>query len=259
MNHTANLAERFQAMPLIAILRGQRHEVVAPVVEALAGGGLCALEITMNTPGAAAQIAAALAVAQERLVIGAGTVTRMAELDDACAAGAQFIVTPIVVPDVILACRERGLPVFPGAFTPTEVHLAHQLGATMVKLFPAHRLGPDYVRDLKAPLPHVRLLATGGITPESVPAYANAGVDGFGLGSPLLAPERIRDGDWVWLKERAAQFCAAWVGRLRVTRLGDRESDARSPERAQEGSAGDGSVNRRPISAPTIRSATAPK
>lgn len=202
--------ERFRAMPLLAILRGQRPEVIEPVVEALVAGGFCALEITMNTPGAAAQICAAIAAAQGRLEVGAGTVTSLAELDDASTAGARFIVTPIVVPDVITVCAQRGLPVFPGAFTPTEVHRAHQLGATMVKLFPAHRLGPGYVRDLKAPLPHIRLLATGGITPESLPEYARAGADGFGLGSPLLAPERIATRDWIWLRERAAAFCAAW-------------------------------------------------
>src|SRR5690606_14152385 len=96
-----------------------------------------------------------------------------------------------VVPEVIAECVRRGLPVFPGAFTPTEIHQAHRLGATMVKLFPAHRLGPDYVRDLKAPLSSVRLLATGGITPESLREYAQAGADGFGIGSPLFSPAHL--------------------------------------------------------------------
>ena len=139
----------------------------------------------------------------------------MAELDEAQAARASFIVTPVIVPDVIGECVRRGLPVFPGAFTPTEVHHAHRLGATMVKLFPAHRLGPGYVRDLKAPLPSVRLLATGGITPETLPDYARAGGEGFGLGSPLLAPERLAAGDWAWLRKRAGSFCLAWKATLK--------------------------------------------
>ena len=201
---------RFATMPLIAILREQPIGRVDPVVRALIDGGFTALEITMNTPGAAAQIRAAGATAKSRLAVGAGTVTSLAELEEAHAAGASFIVTPVVVPEVIAECVRRGLPVFPGAFTPTEIHQAHRLGATMVKLFPAHQLGPGYVRDLKAPLSSVRLLATGGITPESLLEYVQAGVVGFGIGSPLFSPTHLAAGDWTWLRNRAAQFCAAW-------------------------------------------------
>jgi 2-dehydro-3-deoxyphosphogluconate aldolase/(4S)-4-hydroxy-2-oxoglutarate aldolase len=214
MSDQALNAARFASMPLIAILRGQPNCFVEPVVEALVDGGFTALEITMNSPGAVAQISAAITHAQGRMNIGAGTVTTVAELDEAQAAGASFIVTPVIVPDVIGECVRRGLPVFPGAFTPTEVHHAHRLGATMVKLFPAHRLGPGYVRDLKAPLSSVRLLATGGITPETLPEYARAGVEGFGLGSLLLTPERLSAGDWAWLRRRAESFCEAWKSTL---------------------------------------------
>ncbi|MBP6508755.1 MAG: bifunctional 4-hydroxy-2-oxoglutarate aldolase/2-dehydro-3-deoxy-phosphogluconate aldolase [Opitutaceae bacterium] len=210
MSDTVFNAVRFAAMPLIAILRGQPEHIVEPVVQALSEGGFTALEITMNSPGAVAQIRAAVAHLQGCMDIGAGTVTTLAELDEAASAGASFIVTPVIVPDVIGECVRRGLPVFPGAFTPTEVHQAHRLGATMVKLFPAHRLGPGYVRDLKAPLSSVRLLATGGITPETLPEYVHAGAEGFGLGSPLLAPERLAAGDWAWLQRRAESFCEAW-------------------------------------------------
>lgn len=208
-------ATRFAAMPLIAILRGQRPDVIEPVVQALADGGFAALEITMNTPGAAQQIRTAAAASDGRIAIGAGTVTSLAELDEAQAAGAGFIVTPVIVPEVIEECGKRGLPVFPGAFTPTEVFQAHRLGATMVKLFPAHRLGPGYVRDLKAPLSSVRLLATGGITPETLPDYVRAGADGFGIGSPLLPSARLEAGDWDWLRARAQEFCTAWKNSAR--------------------------------------------
>ncbi len=201
---------RFGKMPLIAILRGAAEGAVAPVVDALADGGILALEITMNTPDATRQIRRAREIAGERLAVGAGTVTCLRELDEACSAGASFIVTPVIDPEVIVACVQRSLPVFPGAFTPSEIHQAHRLGATMVKLFPANRLGPDYVHDLRAPLPTIPLLATGGITPESLPAYVNAGVAGFGLGSPLLDAARLRAEDWSWLRARAKEFCAAW-------------------------------------------------
>lgn len=199
---------QFATMPLVAILRGQRADNVVPAVHALAEGGFHALEITMNTPNATDQIRAASA--EKRMSIGAGTVTCLAELEQAHEAGAVFIVTPVVVPEVIAECLTRGLPIFPGAMTPTEVFTAHRLGATMVKLFPAHRLGPDYLRDLKAPLPSTRLLATGGITPETLPEYVMAGADGFGIGSPLFQSDRLQAGDWAWLRNRAAQFCSAW-------------------------------------------------
>lgn len=201
---------RFGAMPLVAILRGQRTEIIAPVVQALTEGGFTALEITMNSPAAIDQIRLAVALAKDHLTIGAGTVTKLAELDAAQAAGAGFIVTPAVVPEVISECIRRGLPVFPGAFTPTEILQAHCLGATMVKLFPAHRLGSDYLRDLKAPLPHVQVLATGGITPDNLPEFVNAGADGFGIGSQLFEPDRLDAKDWAWLKARAAQYCVVW-------------------------------------------------
>ncbi len=201
---------QFATLPLIAILRGQPTRVIAPVTEILAGSGFAALEVTMNTPDATDQIRVASAAAPAGLAIGAGTVTSLPELDAAQAAGASFIVTPAVVPEVILECVRRSLPVFPGAFTPTEILQAHRLGATMVKLFPAHRLGPGYVRDLKAPLSSVRLLATGGITPENLPEYVQAGVEGFGLGSPLLNSARLAAGDWDWLRDRAARFRSAW-------------------------------------------------
>ena len=116
---------------------------------------------------------------------------------------------PVKVTDVA-AGKTIALFALPGAFTPTEIFQAHRLGATRVKLFPAHRLGPDYLRDLKAPLSSIRLLATGGITPETLPAYSRAGADGFGIGSPLLQPDRLDAEDWDWLRTRAQEFCTAW-------------------------------------------------
>lgn len=204
-------ADRFGRMPLIGILRGLDHAMVEPAAHALADGGLVAIEITMNSPDACRQIELALACSGDRLGVGAGTVTSLGELDRAHAAGAAFIVTPAVVPEVIAECVRRKLPVFPGAFTPSEVHQAHRLGATMVKLFPANRLGPAYVRDLRGPFAAIPLLATGGITPEAIPEYVAAGAAGFGLGSPLLPAERIHSGDWEWVRNQAARFCSAWL------------------------------------------------
>ncbi|MCW5549280.1 MAG: bifunctional 4-hydroxy-2-oxoglutarate aldolase/2-dehydro-3-deoxy-phosphogluconate aldolase [Opitutaceae bacterium] len=197
-------------MPLIAILRNLAPSAVEPVALALRDAGITALEVTMNTPDAAAQIRAAAACVGNTAAVGAGTVTSLEELACAQAAGASFVVTPVVIPDVITACVRCGLPVFPGAFTPGEVFEAHRLGATMVKLFPASRLGPGYIRDLRGPFPKIPLLATGGITPETMPEYIAAGAAGFGISGPLFPPERVKAGDWAWVKNQAARFCAAW-------------------------------------------------
>lgn len=203
-------ASRFSNLPLIAILRGLPTAAVEPVALALRDAGFTALEVTLNTPDAANQIRQARACVGETVDVGAGTVTSLEELDQAQQAGASFVVTPALVPDVIAACVQRSLPVFPGAFTPSEVLAAHRLGATMVKLFPAHRLGPGYFRDLKGPFPHIRLLATGGITPESLPDYVLAGAAGFGIGGQLFPADRLAAGDWSGIRDRAARYRAAW-------------------------------------------------
>jgi 2-dehydro-3-deoxyphosphogluconate aldolase/(4S)-4-hydroxy-2-oxoglutarate aldolase len=206
----------FRAAPVVGILRGFTLEQSRRITEAVTEAGLTTLEVTLNTPGAAAQIRELSRLAGGKANIGAGTVTTVAQLDEALRAGASFIVTPVLVEDVIRACKERGVVVFPGAFTPTEVHRAWTLGANLVKIFPAQRLGPAYVKDLKAPLPEVRLLPTGGITLESIPAYRAAGADGFGVGSTLFDPARIAAGDWEWLSERAREFRLAARGTVEV-------------------------------------------
>lgn len=194
----------------MAILRGLATSAVEPAAQTLRDAGFPALEITMNTPDAAAQIRAAVACAGTTLAIGAGTVTSLEKLERAQVAGASFIVTPVVIPQVIAECVRRRLPIFPGAFTPSEVFEAHRLGATMVKLFPANRLGPGYLRDLRGPFPGIPLLATGGITPESMPEYIAAGASGFGIGGPLFPADRLAAGDWRWVQKQATRFCTAW-------------------------------------------------
>lgn len=201
---------RFLKRPLVAILRDLPAEAVRPAALAVRDAGFTALEITMSTPAAVEQIRAARAGVGDTADVGAGTVTTLDDLDKAEAAGASFVVTPAVVPEVITAAVHRGLPVFAGAFSPTEVLAAHRLGATMVKLFPAHRLGPDYLRDLRGPFPAIQLLPTGGITPDNLPAYFAAGAAGFGIGGALFPNDRTQVGDWAWIRARAASYCAAW-------------------------------------------------
>jgi 2-dehydro-3-deoxyphosphogluconate aldolase / (4S)-4-hydroxy-2-oxoglutarate aldolase len=116
----------------------------------------------------------------------------------------------VVVPEVIEGSRQRGVPVIPGAFTPTEIYQAWTLGATMVKVFPAEVLGPAFLRAVKAPLPQIRLMPTGGVTVETLGAFARAGADAFGVGGPLFAPDLVRAGDWPALESRARCFVGAY-------------------------------------------------
>jgi 2-dehydro-3-deoxyphosphogluconate aldolase/(4S)-4-hydroxy-2-oxoglutarate aldolase len=131
-------------------------------------------------------------------------------LQEARAAGAKFIVTPIVSAAVIESCVKDNIPIFPGALAPTEIERAWGLGATMVKVFPADVLGPGYFLRLSENLPQVRLMPTGGVDVASLPAYAAAGAAAFGVGTPLFRPERIASGDWEWLRHQARLFAKAY-------------------------------------------------
>ncbi len=198
-------------VPIVGILRGFWPSDAREIVAASIRGGLKNLEITMNTPGAADQIRAARCLAQGSMSIGAGTVMTIADLDLAQGAGAEFIVAPTAQPALIRECVRRGIPVFPGAFSPTEVAQAWDLGATMVKLFPAEIMGPKYIRAIKAPFPHIKLMPTGGVDLQTLDQYRRAGADAFGVGSPLFERARVEARDWQWIEARCREFTDAFL------------------------------------------------
>jgi|SRR5439155_906552 len=200
----------FQELPIVGILRGFTLEQMTEIVRAAIRGGLRNIEISMNTPGAARQLREAVTVAEGQLNIGAGTVTNLELLDQALNAGAAFVVTPTVEPKVIAECVNQKMPVFPGALSPTEVVRAWDLGAMMVKIFPAESVGPNYIRALKAPLPHIKLLPTGGVDLKTLPAFLKAGADGFGIGSPLFDRQRVESCDWTWVEAQCRAFAEAY-------------------------------------------------
>jgi len=208
--NTSFSSPRFESLPVIGILRGFNLQQLTEIVRAALRGGLANLEITMNTAAAAQQIREATALADGRVNIGAGTVTSLKLLDEALVSGASFIVTPTLDPSVVSRCMSEGVPVFPGAFSPTEVMRAWDLGATMVKIFPAETLGPGYIRALKAPLPHVKLLPTGGVDLATLPEFLKAGADGFGVGSPLFDRQRVAAQDWSWIEARCRSFAETY-------------------------------------------------
>lgn len=189
---------------VIAILRGDFRPHIDAIVDALVEGGVRAIEISLASPAALPQIEAAAVHSAGRATIGAGTVLSADDVRDAAAAGASFMVSPVVDADGIRAALARGLVPVPGAYTPTEALLATRLGAPAVKLFPADTLGPAFVRGLLAPLPFLKLIPTGGVTLDRAASFAAAGAWAVGVGTPLVGPPVPGD-----LAARAAGFVRA--------------------------------------------------
>ncbi len=204
-------AAEMEEIGLIAIVRTDKITDLLAVGRALMEGGIQAMEITLNTPGALTAIAAIRAELGPALRVGAGTILDAGDAQAAIDAGAEFIVTPTLQPDSIAVCRERGVPIACGALTPTECLAAHRAGADFVKLFPAEILGPAYVRALRAPLPFLKLIPTGGVSLENLPAWVEAGCAGVGLGSHLVSREVLQSPDWNTLTLTARQYVDAWA------------------------------------------------
>ena len=204
-----NTLSTIEAGRVVAILRGdfggREHEMVAAMIE----GGLTAVEVTLNSPDALTTIAKLAALFGSHCAIGAGTVLKPHEVQQVAEAGGKFIVSPNCDPRVIKESKARNLVSLPGAFTPTEVVTALDAGADAVKLFPATSLGPGYVKALRAPLNDVRLIPTGGVTPETAHDYLAAGAWAVGIGSELLGKEFLADTTFTTLRERTAAFVAA--------------------------------------------------
>ncbi len=188
--------DEFSKVPVVGIIRGLTFDEIKHILPVYVSSGLTTIEITMNTPSAKEIISYAADNYSGQLNIGAGTVCNERDLNMALSAGAQFIVTPVISAHVITGCVKLGVPVFPGAFTPTEIYQAWELGASMVKVYPAASLGPAYIRDVKAPLNHIKLLPTGGVNLANLGEFMNAGADGVGVGGQLFDKQLIEDQDW---------------------------------------------------------------
>ncbi len=198
--------ELFSKAPLVGIIRNVSPDDVKRILPIYREAGLTTVEITMNTPGATDMIRYALENEHYGLNIGAGTVCTKDDLDAALDAGAQFIVTPVLSKKVIKSCVKKGVPVFPGAYTPTEIFQAWSWGASMVKIYPATALGPGYIKDVKAPMNQLKLLPTGGVSLENMEAFLKAGANGLGIGGQLFDKKLIQDKNWDGLKAHFLQF-----------------------------------------------------
>jgi 2-dehydro-3-deoxyphosphogluconate aldolase/(4S)-4-hydroxy-2-oxoglutarate aldolase len=198
---------RIHDLGLVPVVRAQSADEAVQAIDAILEGGVDVLEVTMTVPDAVPLIEKIARRFGDSAVIGAGTVID-AETARACIlAGAQFIVAPTTSVETIACCRRYSVPVLPGALTPTEVLAAWQAGADMVKVFPCSAVGgASYIKALKAPLPQVELVPTGGVNLETAADFIKAGASALGLGSDLVDVKALREGRASVISERAKKL-----------------------------------------------------
>lgn len=201
---------------LIAIVRGIRDkEKCLNLAKAIYDGGIDMLEITFNqsAPDSFADTAAAISAINShfegKICVGAGTVLNPEQVKIAADAGAKYIISPDAYSETIKATRAAGLVSIPGVMTPSEIMAAVRAGADFAKVFPTTNLGPAYIKAIRAPLSHVRILGVGGINPQNIPEYLAAGCVGFGVGGNLVNKDWIDAGEFGKITEVAKEFCAA--------------------------------------------------
>ena len=211
MNAAANVRPELPGgeLGVLAIIRLRDHEPDDELLDALVEGGIRAVEVTLPTPGSLDAVRRW--VRDDRVVVGVGTIRSEQDAVLAAEAGAQFIVTPTTVLDVLRVAAERSVPVVPGALTPTEIDLAWRHGAAAVKVFPISALGgAAYLRAIREPLDDVLVLPTGGVDAAAAQEYASAGCVGVGAGGRLVGEQLVADRDWPALTERARDFVDGW-------------------------------------------------
>jgi 2-dehydro-3-deoxyphosphogluconate aldolase / (4S)-4-hydroxy-2-oxoglutarate aldolase len=205
----ADLIAQLTNPGVIAVVRAKRADQALPLAEALIAGGIIAVEITMTTPDAINCIRAAAGKLGSRALIGVGTVLEPDTCRAAIEAGAQFVVSPICRAELAAIANAAGRPVMLGAYTPTEAQRAYEAGADFVKLFPADTLGPAYIKALRAPLPHLKIVPTGGVDLKTIGEFFKAGCAAVGAGSSLITKEILERDDWAALTRLAAEFARA--------------------------------------------------
>jgi 2-dehydro-3-deoxyphosphogluconate aldolase/(4S)-4-hydroxy-2-oxoglutarate aldolase len=194
---------------IVAIVRFDRPEELVEVAQAIKAGGVDVIEFTMTTPNALSIIAASAEEFGEEVLLGAGTVLDPETARAAILSGARYIISPTLNPQVIELCHRYGVIAVPGAFTPTEILTAWEMGADMVKVFPAAAMGPGYIKDILSPLPQVRLLPVGGVSVSNVAEFIKAGATAVAAGSSLVDKRAVAERDFARLAEIARQFVTA--------------------------------------------------
>ena len=194
---------------VVAVIRAQSKDQLLGITEALLAGGVPAIEVTMSTPKAIAGIEQLADHFGDKAVVGVGTVIDAATARDAIAAGAQFVVSPVFDAEIVATARRYGKIVIPGAFTPTEILRAWSAGADVVKVFPSTALGPQYFKDILAPLPQLRLTPTGGVDLKNAGDWIKAGAVFIGAGSSLVTKDALAKNNWSSITANAKAFVEA--------------------------------------------------
>lgn len=204
---SAAALDRIRALGIIPVIRANDEAAALRIAEALIGAGLDVIEITMTVPNATGVMSSIARRFGTKVTLGAGTVTSAAMATEVIEAGALFVVTPCTLPDVVAAAKLRHVPTICGALTPTEIFAAHQSGADLVKVFPASLVGgPAYIRAVRGPFPQIGLVATGGVTLETVAPYFEAGVAAVGVGGELISRAAVAAGDFRVIAGAGRQF-----------------------------------------------------
>jgi 2-dehydro-3-deoxyphosphogluconate aldolase/(4S)-4-hydroxy-2-oxoglutarate aldolase len=209
MRNKAEIISLLTNPGVIAVVRAQKTEQVPPLAEALIAGGVIAVEITMTTPNAIAAIRDASERFGHRALIGVGTVLDDETCRAALSAGAEFVVSPICRTELVKIAHAADRPIMLGAYSPTEAQRAHEAGSDFIKIFPADTLGPAYIKALRAPLPHLRLVPTGGVDLKTIGDFFKAGCQAVGVGSSLTSKQILDSSNWPELTRLAAEFVKA--------------------------------------------------
>jgi 2-dehydro-3-deoxyphosphogluconate aldolase / (4S)-4-hydroxy-2-oxoglutarate aldolase len=206
MRSKAKVLSDINYLGVVAVIRADQPDQVIPVCEALVTGGISVLEVTMTVPDAINVMKAVIKQLGQHALVGMGTVLDMPMARAALDAGAEFLVSPITKVDVAAAARAAQRVCMLGAYTPTEAQVAHVSGADFVKIFPADNLGPGYLRSLRAPMPHLKLVPTGGVTLENAAEFIRAGAAALGIASSLITKQILADADWIELTRLATEY-----------------------------------------------------
>ena len=193
---------------IVAVVRSPDSQKLVEVVRALADGGVTVAEITMTVPDALDVVRQVRRALGDRVLLGAGTILDPETARAALLAGAEYLVAPTVNRDVIRLCQRYDKLVMPGAFTPTEILMAWEAGADIVKVFPADVVGPAFFKAVRAPLPQVRLMPTGGVDLTTAAAFLKAGACCLGVGGQLVEPRAVAERNFDRIRELARQYVA---------------------------------------------------
>ena len=212
----AEIIQRIRDIGIIPVVRASSADEAIQVVEAIRAGGVSLLEITMTVPGAVQVIETLTKMFGDEAIVGAGTVLDPKTARACINAGAKFIVSPALNLETIAYCREQDVPVMPGALTPTEIVTAWNAGADFVKVFPCGAMGgASYIKSLKAPLPQIELVPTGGVTLSTAASFIQAGSAAIGVGADLVDVEAIRAGH----THKVTEAARAYVEVVRSSRV----------------------------------------